>query len=45
MARGMPISVDGLDLQSVGREPIPDARFEFTEPLLSRDQLRALLAR
>ncbi|WP_114951885.1 hypothetical protein [Sphingosinicella terrae] len=45
MARGMPISVDGLDLQSVSRDPIPAGRFELNEPLLSRDQLRELVAR
>ena len=45
LSRGMPISYDGLDLQSIGREPIPPDRFEVPQPLLSRDQLRALLNR
>ncbi len=41
-ARGIPISIDGVELRSVSRDAVPARRFELDAPLLSRVQLRAL---
>jgi hypothetical protein len=40
--RGMPVSIDGVELRSVGRDAISAQRFELDAPLLTRVQLRAL---
>ncbi len=45
LARGMPISYEGMNLQSVSREPVPAERFEPPQPILSRDQLRSQMLR
>lgn len=40
MLRGMPIGVEGLELQSISNEPVPVEQFELPGPVLTRDQLR-----
>jgi hypothetical protein len=45
LARGMPVSFNGLDLQTISRDPVAADRFELQESVLSRDQLRDLMMR
>lgn len=45
LARGMPISYDGLQLRAVDHSPVAAERLELPQQPLSREQLRELMAR
>ena len=44
LANGVPLRINGLELQSVSREPIPDEQFALPGPVLDRAALRDRMA-
>ncbi len=43
LAKGMPVSFNGLDLKEVGKGPVAATRFDLPQTPLTRNQLRALM--
>lgn len=43
LAKGMPVSFNGLDLKEIGTGPVAATRFDLPQKPLTRDELRALM--